>query len=133
MVSYVGASPHLYQESKALVVLNDLYIFHFTCSVVEIINSFIPSHLLLVGSAYVVGLVPSFVSLRLLLRREYYTPSTTVYSTSAARLWGLATPALTFFVAVYAIQGWVLAFAYAVNAGVREWEDPRLSIFAPSA
>ena len=35
--------------------------------------------------------------------------------------------------AMYALQGWILAFTYAVNAGVREWDDPRLSVFAPSA
>lgn len=83
--------------------------------------------------AYGIGLLPSFISLRLLLRREYTSPSQTVYPTAAARLWSFVTPGLAILVAIYATQGWVLAFVYAVNSGVREWDDPRLSIFAPSA
>lgn len=83
--------------------------------------------------AYSFGIVPSFVSLRLLLRREYSSPSTAVYSSAAARLWSLVSPSLVPFIAMYALQGWVLAFTYAVNAGVREWDDPKLSVFASNA
>ncbi|KAF8310474.1 hypothetical protein DL93DRAFT_2084475 [Clavulina sp. PMI_390] len=95
----------------------------------EVLASFGWQHLLTTSIIYAFGIVPSFVALRLLFRQEYRSSSPRHYATAAARVWGHLTPAAGMFVALYAVQGWVLAVMYASSTGMREIEDPELSIW----
>ncbi|KAF9511704.1 hypothetical protein BS47DRAFT_1346461 [Hydnum rufescens UP504] len=98
----------------------------------EIIASISPSQIILLLPTYALGLLPSFILLRLYLRNEYENPETQTFPTVFSRISSLLSPTLFRHLLAYGIQGWVLAFSYCISAGLREWDDPRLSIFSPT-
>jgi hypothetical protein len=114
---------------------NFLFSSHFTILLFidEIIANFFLSHLLLLALTFLFGVLPSFILIRLALQNEYTSSLSNAHNTLSQRIWTIlvSTKSVPFLI-IYSLQGWVFAFAYCVSVGVREWEDPRLSIFAPS-